>query len=242
MSPINTAATRGYPDWRRIDDYDTGVIYSKTGVSGTAPINSGVLDVSRYGYLAGYINETQSGCLVTVKWFTDQAGTNQIGQQQFFLNFNISFWNQLRIPNLGPYVSIQAVKIGAAAFTFSAQIIATNRVHPLQSVPQYAANHDNQSVVFAAGVSTWWPSNYYAGPMTVYVHGGGAASNVQIQVPNSFSSFDVFWSVPFLTAATDYVWNTIAPMGAWNITINNGSGAAMNGCVLVTTPSWTGSS
>lgn len=240
MSPLVSAPARGYPDWQRIDNYDTPVEWSQTLTSASSPINSPALDTSRFAYLGGYIQCTAGTMLVLITWCADQALTTQLGSRRFVLSGSIGALAQLRLPNLGPFVQITVQSAAGGSYTVAAQVILTNRVHPLEFIPENALLIDQQGTTLGANATvTTFIGDYYAGPVSMFVS-SGQIFNVTAQYITITGATHAFFQEANQAANVAFNFGFVAPPGAWNVAVANTTAVATV-FFLAVTPSVTGS-
>lgn len=241
MSPLVSAPARGYADWQRVENWDSDTLYTAPNAPTTGVTQSGVLDVSRYGYLGGFAyNAQNSTCILFITWFADQAGTITIAQRKILLTAVVTNPAHLRVPNLGPFCTLVFNPIGGASYTPRAVIFGTNRFHPLELIPISGVLMHVATNIPANGSSNFFPTDYYSGPARASIVGLGGAISVQyLYTADDGSSvqFDQF-SVP--SGQLQFSSNTIIVPGAWFVTVNN-TNAAVQGINLSVIPSATGS-
>lgn len=241
MSPIAQPPSRGYNDWQRIGNYDTGLLYQNTLTNSNANFLGPILDVSRFAYLSGTMNETQSMSTVAVQWYSDDIQTQFMGQVELTLVSNIVPVAQLRVPNLGPFCVVEQSVIGVTRYTSTVNIFATNRVHPLELIPQFAPMIDRQAQPLGASSSAIdYPNGYYSGPAQLAVN---CTQNVQVAVRilSIVGTWDICWASPVITANNWFTAVFYAPLSAWRVeTINQTAVAATYYTIVL--PATTGSS
>lgn len=240
MSPLAPSGARGYADYQRLDNWDSGVLWNEaTGIVNTQ-INSPVLDVSRYAYLTGYAICGQNGLTVQIQWTMDAAQQVLAGSRSFTLTQPISGPMQFRIPNLGPFAQLLLTPFGGAAYSLNVNAGATNRVHPLEFIPANPAILDGQGVALpASGTVITYPTDYYAGPLSIDFTPGVAAW-LTLDVLTSAGA----WHRMYLmsgAAGSETVFTWVTPPGAWRMNVIN-QGAAASTFGLRAVPSMTGSS
>jgi hypothetical protein len=242
MSPLVAAPNRGYGDYQRIANWDSGVQWSVSSALGNANIQSPVLDFSRAAYIGGFMNVTGNPLLVSIGWCADPGFTVFMGTRQFIVSPLMGFPAMLRIPNLGPFAQITVQSITGNNFQLFTQILSTNRVHPLEFIPRQPVVVDQQNVAVAANVSVpVYPTDYYSGPMSVWVDFNQAGMNASLQALNSVNVWDFIDERPPTTVAGVATYVMVAPPGAWRFLVTNNNAAATN-YYLTATPSTTGAS
>lgn len=241
MCPLVVAPNRGYADYQRVDNYDTGVLWNNPGVLSNATVVSPVLDVSRFGYLGGTVAVaagTQAN--VAVSWFADAGITVVLGQRTFALQNTGAAPAQIRFPNLGPYCRFTVTSATGAAFNFTATIIATNRLHPLEMIPTASSLFAASGKALAiGGTDTYFPASYCAGPVQLWIDTGGVSVELTILGALSNANSYVLWrNQSQTTLTTDIV---IVPLGVWFAQVFNNAGAAVTYSIAATS-SLTGAS
>lgn len=240
MSPLIGAPSRGYADYQRTQNMDTGAIVSINRGATKPSDDSGIQDVSRFEYLGGQDRCFTTPVLVTVFWFADAAGLVTMGARQFVLSPSVANAAQYRLPNLGPFVEIQWASISGGNFAHQATILATNRFHPLEFIPESALLFSaTATAIGAAAAVDVFPSDYYAGPMTCQVTSAGGATAFQAQA--ELQGGGIVNISPAITPAANAFTNLtfVAPPGVWWIAVGN-PGAATNFSITAV-PTMTGS-
>lgn len=233
------AGARGYAAWQRIANYDGPIVWQANQNPGTTGQTSPVLDCSRYAYVGGQLGESSSQALWTFNWYADAGGVTQIASRQFVLYFRTEF-AQIRLPNLGPFLKITIAPIpNGGTIASTGVIFFTNRVHPLEFIPTNPGLISQQATAINANTTNiYFPSDYYAGPVSVWASTNYATGLVDMD-----------------QMATDGTWQTvnqykittngpvqqvmIAPAGAWRVAIQNSTASAST-FYLAVTPSVTG--
>lgn len=227
----------GYRDWQRLVNWDGPLFMDLSGDGPHAGKKVyGRFDVSRFAYLGGFMRVLENPQVVLFTWYTAKTGGAQIGIRQLVLDPLILANCQFRLPNLGPWVSVQ-VGQGAVGepWTLNAEVFGTNRVHPLELIP---ANFEALGLTEAfggAGSRTAYPTTYFAGPMRAVVFTNAAVTvTAKLEgegAPNVWSLLD------FLTTSSALAETIIAPDSAWRIVLE--ATAAVTATVAIT-PSTTG--
>lgn len=238
MCPLIAAPNRGYADYQRVENWDSGVLISFSAASRNANLISSIQDVSRYAYLGGSMQETESQCSVLVQWFLDSNGTIRVGQRTFILTSLTTAIAQIRFPNLGPFVQVIVSPIGGATYTSPMTLFGTNRVHPLEFIPRNQALFNMQVFALAVGDNFFYPTDYYAGPVVVSYINAGAGQTVYHQILNPAGVWDYTEGHP--VPGTNYSYESIMPAGAWRIDLN--STGVVGGLRFSVIPSTTGAS
>lgn len=229
----------GYPDGQRVVNWDSPVLYSGSVNNLTTYAQSGALDVSRYGYVGGYMQCSVGYCLVTLEWFLDQAMTIIVGQREFTLDQHIANICQPKVPHMGPWLQVTFQAIGNAPFTADWSIFATNRASQLEFVPVTPLLIDTfSSNVPIGGNYVLYPGSYYAGPVAVWMQTPAANWNATFFYLDSQGVNNLI-STQAMTSGNN-VFETVAPPGFWYFRADNNSGAAGTFYVTIR-PSVTGS-
>lgn len=236
--PLVATPNRGYADWQRVSNWDSGTLYSTPGGVNITTDQTPILDVSRYAYLAGWDQISGIPVQVDIYWYGDKAQTVSFGHRLFVLDPNNQGVAQYRIPNLGPYVQIVWTRIGPGSFQHPCSIMATNRFHPLEFIPVLPTLIDLQGLTLPAGSSFYYPGGYYAGPLQVFANSFPANSFLAMQVLNSAGGWDTMLSMGGLAANAAFQW--IAPAGGWRLAALAVAASTPN-TILVAVPTLTGS-
>lgn len=216
----------GYPDGQRVQNWDSPSLFSASPANSAAQIVSGVLNVSRFAYLVLYANLTGSpgDCAITIDWYQDRGATDLIGSRQVILSHSIPI-AQWRPVNLGPYAIVQ-ISPASGNLTGSFNLVASNRVHPLEFVPVNAVLVDNQNLAIAAnGVDTLYPSDYYAGPLYVWLTPNFGTGFVVVEALTSSGNWDVVGGAKITTTGYQSL-TPVVPPGAWRLLVENTVAAA----------------
>lgn len=238
--PLVSAPNRGYSDWQRTQNMDTGVLASINRGATKPSDDSGIQDVSRFEYLGGQDRCFTTPVLVTVFWFADAAGLVTMGARQFVLSPSVANAAQYRLPNLGPFVEIQWASISGGNFAHQATILATNRFHPLEFIPESALLKFDAGIVIGAATNVdSFPTDYYSGPVSCQIASAGGATAFQAQAETSGGA--IVNISPAITPAANVFANLpfVAPPGVWWIAVLN-PGAATNYSITAV-PTMTGS-
>lgn len=238
MSPQAPAGTRGYTDFQRVDNWDSPLLYTSNAVIPPGGEVTPTLDVSRYGYLAGFDGVGTAIALAGFIWCMDSAFTIQVAQRVLMLSSNINFSAQYRLQNLGPFLQVKWLRIAGVPSAHAATLFATNRTHPLEFIPQNPVLIDQQNVGLGAGLTnTLYPSDYYSGPVDFALNVNGANWGVVFRYLNSAGVWDYLDEVTLSNGVTNY--RRLMPSSAWRAEITNSSGGA-NTYYMTATPSTTG--
>lgn len=226
--PLNSPPLTGYPAWQRIGNYDSGSLWTIDTGSVITQTTSPILNVSRYAYLGGRIQEVQSACYVAVQWYADAAATVAIAGRNIALSNLIGQPAIIRLPNLGPYCKIIVTQLTGGNYHFKGLVFGTNRVHPLEFIPASPVLIDVQSQAIGAGSTVqFYPTDYYSGPVQLLVEGGQAAQLTMGWLTNA-GAWDLFF-VTNVPAGTFQPFSAIVtPPGAWRVAVENTGGAADN--------------
>lgn len=230
----------GYPDYQRVVNWDSGVIWQLPEQVITSAVTSNVMDVSRYGCLGGLIVPVTNDALITLRWFLDDLGLVGVGSRQFAVTPNIQNYCQIRFPNLGPFIQIEVSTFGGVNATISANFFATNRADMLELVPAapQLVPYQGVSVPTTQGV-TLYPLDYYSGPARVWIYAASPAV-AYLDGCNAQGQYGHFDQTPTVSGGAASM-NTIIPPGSWRIGLVNG-GTATQTIQIAITQSYTGSS
>lgn len=241
MSPLVTAPNRGYSDWQRIENYDTGILATVALAAQPGPVVTPVQDVSRYACLAIAGAVTTGALPITVIWWSDAAATIPVGRRLIYVSENILTQGTFTIPNLGPFVTVTLASVGGANVTCSFRIFATNRQHACEVYPNewYALLLVNASILAGAQKAVF-PQYYSSGPHSLWA--STTQSTVfQICTLNTALSAVIITEWAALPPGTDLRDTIICPTGYWFVIVTNTTGVAAS-YDLTIQPSPTGSS
>lgn len=239
MSPLAPAGSIGYNDYQRTVNYDSPQFPSLSPGVTNAPVNTGVMNVARYAYLAGQVQEVLSGCGVAINWFADQAATIQLGARVFQLSSHINSPMQFKFINLGPWAQVFVSPQSGANYHFTGQFFASNRQYPLEAQPANPVIVNQQSVPIGAGaIVQVYPIDYYAGPIMLWYYLPIAGMFINLQVLDGLGNWDNINQTVLTAGATQAFQLMTTPAGAWRLNVDN-TGAATTYTIAVT-PSQTG--
>ena len=224
---INSPPLRGYDDWQRTVNYDSGALYNNAAIS-TPPIVTVLgLNMSRYACVGGEISCATGAMNVALLWSVDSLQTEPVATRNFVLIPNNNLIAQINIPNLGPFLRARFISITGGVSTGSALLIGTNRELPYQMIPNdVVLIPDTTTNVPANGSVAVYPNDYYAGPVRLDVN-PAAAGAYQIQYLNTANVWtNMFIYTPAVGAET--VIQSQTPMGAWRVLIQNLTAGAAN--------------
>lgn len=241
MSPLITAPARGYPDYQRIDNYDTGVIINEqTGVT-SQQVSSNIEDVGRFACVAGSVQVATGPVLFQVAWYLDAAASILAGVRQFSLSEQITSNTLVHLVNMGPFVQVTAFPFGVTNYNLTALLFATNRVLPVEFMPERALLIDTEAVALNTGTNVnVYPGGGFAGPAMVGYNAGPVATTLQYQYLNDLNVWR-FFRFENVVANTFTNETVVFPPGAWRINASNASGTNTTFNLKVT-PSTTGAS
>jgi hypothetical protein len=241
MTTILGAGSVGYDDYQRIANYDSGELYSFTAPPSNSTFDSPVLPVLRWAYLAGSISMNTGPCVLTFTWSDDALGVDVVAQRTIILSQLITNKWQFRLLNLAPYVQIRQAPIGAANYGSNGRMYGSNRVSTLEAVPNNPILVNAQAVVCGVGATIFYPTDYYAGAVTVAYALPAANMSVGMQLLDTGGAWDSIFFTPATAGVLQTIVDTVVPAGAWRSFVINNSGGSQT-CTVAITPSMTGSS
>lgn len=179
---------------------------------------TGTYDVSDFAYLGGVIGLNPQGDVsrgvITCFWTLDAAGSQIVGVSGWHLSSLIVSLDQLRRPNLGPYLFL-TYETFRGSNPLAATLFGTNCGSPVPSWPgdTILISEAHQPLASNANV-TWYPDDYFAGPVRLYLD---APAGVTLTLYGADLT-DQFWPLDTLTAGSV---TTITPMGTWFVVVSN---------------------
>lgn len=215
----------GYPDGQRIQNWD-GVLGWNLPIQAVPnPLTSPVMDVSRYASVAGQMQCPVGQALLTFTWYADQARTLQLGARQIVLSANIASIGNYLLPNMGPFLQVQVVSIGAGVANVALTVSPSNRQRVLELLPQFPAQVTITNETLAANATnTHYPQEYVAGP--VYCHAtANQAWTLRLEYLNNAGVWTTLFAL-IETAAGVFFGSFPVPLGAWRIDVQNNTATA----------------
>lgn len=238
MSPLFDTPNRGYADYQRIGNFDTGVLFSDNAVHPSGTLITPTLNVSRFMTLVARMTVVGAPVVFTATWYADAAATISLGGRLIVLSPNMGGVAWMRLMNLGPFVILQWNTTAHVSFSCNVVVGASNRISPLEFIPVNPQIVDVQGAAIGAGATlTNFPLDYYDGPVRVFAIILGQAGRLDFYRINVTGGNDFFdqQAFPVGGIAFDTVW----PAGAVRVDITN-NGAAASTYILAVTPSMTG--
>lgn len=192
---------------------------------------AGTFDVSDFPYVGGVIGLNPLGDVshgvATFFWTSDASGLNIVGVQGMNLSSLIVSLNQLRLPNLGPYLYLTYQPV-LGSNPVSATLFGVKSGMPLPEWPGDTILIDERDQPLAPHAdTTWYPDDYFAGPVRLYL---AAPEGVTVTVYGA-DLLDQFWP---LDALTNGSLTTIAPMGTWLVVVSNSTSGSVTYTVSAT--------
>ena len=238
--PIASQPTRGYTDYQREGNFDTGSFFGTNVLQLlTMPLVSNLQDVSRYAYVAGTFDCGLGQIQIEFDWFLDGQASAAIGKRIIMVDANIAAIAQIRLPNLGPFLQITLTPVTANP-ECAWQFIASNRVYPLEMIPVHPVLIALQGQAINAGATlNLYPVDYYSGPVAVWYDPTFTTGNCDLQYLTTSGTWAYIDQLSHTTNGNnDRQW--VVPTGAWRLTVGNTS-AGNSSFFLGVTPSTTGS-
>lgn len=239
MSPLVQPPNRGYADWQRVENYDSGVLLAVNQLIGGLPVTFGPVDMSRYLAIGGLMGVSGNAGLVQMFWYDDSSALALVGQRQFTLSPLIPLAAQLRIPNLGPFLEIAPTWLAGGSMTFVCNLIGTNRDLSMDFIPSAPLLIDQDAVALgASGAVISYPNSYYAGPVRLWFTCTQSAL-WQLQVLSPTNAWETVDEFELAGGGVTSTTNILTPPGAWRIVVTNETAVAAT-YYLKATPSTTG--
>lgn len=238
MSPLVSAPNRGYADYQRQSNWDTGVLWNEDTGPIAADVTSPVIDMSRSAFVGMNIAALTGQPLIILNWYLDAGATLPVGRRQFQMTQSIANNAQVRMLNMGPFLQITLSRVTVPNYRVIMQVYGTSRTYPLEFIPRSSLLIDVQGQAIGASPAnvTTYPIDYYAGPVRVAVF-GLSSGFITLDYLNGSGVLDPI-DQQSMNASGDTVFNTVVPVGAWAVNVQNGSTATSYD--LIVTPSFTG--
>lgn len=239
--PLAQPPIRGYPDYQRVENWDSDVVWNPGQATGGAPVDSGYIDVSRFACLLFNPVVTVGQVVVSIVWSNDDAGNLQLGSLQWCMDAAIGSSGAYRHTlNQGPFARIFVVPISASA-TVDPIALVDNRTGVLDFTPFAPTLIDEQNSPLGANqTATLYPTGLYAGPVHTWFEPAWASGILTLDTLATDGTYHVA-SVIDIPGAGDQSYVQLTPVGAWRMRVENGTGAASS-YYLSVVPSITGAS
>lgn len=219
MCPLVAAPNRGYNDWQRVNNYDTGILWSIAPVNQPGNEISPVIDVSRYARSCIQASLSGAGVVLVVQWFADSAGTVVIGERDIVL---ASGWPtaQLALVNMGPFVKFAVEPFGGGNISGNVNMFASNRDFPSEMVPRQDLLIDAQQLTLpASGNVHLIPVDYYAGPALLLIS-CTVTFSVGVYAVSQGNTLDQIFATNNLVASTN-TWEVNVPCQSFEVILFN---------------------
>lgn len=240
MSPLVSSPNRGYADYQRTVNYDTDLLFQYSGAGDALTHTSPTIDVSRFAYLCGSATQATNVSLMTFNWSTEFSPFVPDVVNEFTVTPLIFNPMQFRVPALAAFVQVVISPIAALTYQNNYTVWASNRITPYQFVPSGQTVIDQQNSAIGAGATvTLYPTDYWAGPTTVWWISPPANGFLGFQSVSQSNTWDQFWGVSTTNAGAYFQFQVTMPAGAWRAQVVT-TGAAGT-YYLAVVPSLTGS-
>lgn len=224
MTPLISSPNRGYGDYQRTDNADSGVIWASDTALRATGQTSPILDVGRFEYLGGSLSCQVPNAVVQFHWYMDAAATISAGSRFITLDPNIGNPAQTRIINLGPFLIVTVTLHNPGFNSVDVKVWGSTRYFPLECVPQVGVLIDMDAVPMPAGNSVFWPSDYYSGPL----HVASFSPSVNYAWVIRYATPAVVYSIcdgsPTIATQQWYQAESVVPLTSWHVLVVN-SGA-----------------
>lgn len=239
MCPLVSAPARGYSDYQRLENFDTGILENFVTPGNNASFSSPVIDVSRFAYFCGEIREQSTQSAWAFNYFLDSLGSVFIGGYNFTCAQAGAQAGQLHIPNLGPFVQILVQAIGGVNFQASGSLFASNRVTLTQLIPPLPQLVIVNNFNMPAGNTNFFPNAMYAGPARLMMVSPVASTIIALEYLDTGGNYFILDEYTSGAVNAPLQATIICPLTAWKIVVNN-PGVATVGLFVAVTPSVTG--
>lgn len=191
----------------------------------------GTYNVSSAKYVGGVIGLNPLGPLshgiVTFFWSSDAAGEQIVGVQGMNLSSQIVSLNQLKVPNLGPYLYLTYQPI-IGPNALAVNLFGTNIGTILPEWPGDTILIDEKNQTLAPETATAiYPCDYFAGPVRLSLM---APAGVTVTLYGADLT-DHFWPLESLTNGSA---TTITPMGTWLVVVSNATSGSITYTIAAT--------
>lgn len=235
-------SNKGYADYQRIVNWDDSPFSFGKQATLKEVTNLGTFDVSRYAYLAGNIGGRflkENGMIEwEFTWSLDEEGKEIVGQRIFFTH-EINGPAQLRIPNMGPWVTIVAKPFTTPVKT-NLTFFPTNRSYPYELLPKKSLLVEAvETAVLSKAVKQFFMEEYFAGPAVIYLKSLKEAGVLTVSTVDLLTNYVNVGIVE--VPALGQTWaKVVLPFGPCRLNLEN-TGAAESKYLINAMASFTGS-
>lgn len=212
----------GYRDYQRTLNFDTPLLVNQPSETFVKPKVYGRFAVARDGYLAGQVTPEIEPVEVTLQWFMEEKGGEEVGRREFILDPVIKRGAQFRILHLGPWLQVTVNGVNKAEkYSLLAKLFSSNRVYPLEFIPPSALILSQTAVgVPSKGTKAFNPTTYFAGPAKMLVATGAVTSVYKLENIQNTGAYADFDRKTFAASILESV-TVLLPTGAWRVSVEN---------------------
>jgi hypothetical protein len=224
MSPIVTTG-RGTPDWQRSVSWDGPAIDSYAPGTITTLQTRGPYYLTSWEKLAGWAILQGGNAQWQIGFYQDVALTQFVQARGWVMANALAGPIYLSLPVGGPYAQLNVQPIGVSTQP-TIHLFGSNRESISQAPTSFDFLVDLQATpIGGTTTSTFYPSQYFAGPVDLFFQPAAATQTVLVQVMSTAGTWDyIFAASP--AASADVEQTLIMPLGAWRVQVQNANAAA----------------
>lgn len=213
----------GYADYQRTANYDSPLIAKRVLNPLEESESYGPFFCGRYANLGGRITVEGEPIEVQLQWFTAEKSVPRVGERLFTMDPNIEEPALLHIPNLGPWLLVTLIPKKAKGINdVSMELFLNNRTFPLEFVPIKPLLLARTLKLKSKEGKVFWPSNYYVGPMKLWIFNSQTTTVWRVESENTIGAFaTIAGQNEIKTEIIEDI--VLAPPGAWRLFVENGA-------------------
>jgi hypothetical protein len=238
VTPLG-AGPEGYKDFQRIANYDGPLLASLAQVKKSGQVKTPRLQVSRFATLWAIAEVTENAPALEFEWFSAASGGSSIGSRIVWLTEHIGRYAVLSLPNFGPWVQVSLFT--NVNYSATASIFASNRTQQIGFQPIEPMVMALNEPVKAGETKDLYPSSYASGPAQINARALTQNGTFAIEALTEPGLWVPTYVSELAGGGAPLNTQVVLPLGAWRVSVTNGTGVEASYIVRIT-PSSTGSS
>jgi len=215
----------GYPDYQRVENWDgVRLLYFGTLAKHTGLQTYGPYFVGQYAALL--VSLSKGNKPITVRFTWSYEGEVEVGNPSREISLepvNGPARAQLRLPNLGPWVTIEFIpESEATKWEMVAAVLPTNRQYAYESNPVSGlVIPETLKKVKGASEGFWYPEWLWGGPVQAYVNTNKKTGAFGVEYYNVAAAA---WKYSVLESLEGKEWyniKAVVPLTAWRVKVYN---------------------